>query len=91
MGRIYRARNRIAHVGVGPERVRDLVGHAHFYLTQLIAICVHYGEQSDARAQDLLSRRMGQYQAFIQLLQRGDAECATAKALMRPSALVGGD
>lgn len=91
VGRIYRARNRIAHVGVGPERVRDLVGHAHFYLTQLIAICVHYGEKSEARSQDMLVRRMGQYQTFVQLLTKGDAACLTPKALMRPSSLVGGD
>lgn len=88
VGRIYRGRNRIAHVGVGPERVRDLVGHAHFYLTQLVAICVHY---SGRPAQEVLFRRMGQYQAFIQLLMKGDSSCLTARALMRPSALVGGE
>ncbi len=88
VGRIYRGRNRIAHVGVGPERVRDLVGHAHFYLTQLVAICVHYSGRS---AQEVLFRRMGQYQAFMQLLMKGDPSCLTARALMRPSALVGGE
>lgn len=91
VGRIYRGRNRIAHVGVGPERVRDLVGHAHFYLTQLVAICVHYAERSELRAQEVLSRRMGQYQAFVQLLAKGDPACTTAKVLLRPSTLVGGE
>lgn len=90
VGRIYRARNRIAHVGVGPERVRDLVGHAHFYLTQLIAICVHYGGRREAVAQALLAHRMGQYSAFIQLLHREDEACLTAKALLRPSIAVDG-
>lgn len=90
VGRIYRARNRIAHVGVGPERVRDLVGHAHFYLTQLIAICVHYGGRTEAVAQTVLTRRMGQYSAFIQLLNREDEACLTAKALLRPSGAVDG-
>jgi hypothetical protein len=87
VGRIYRARNRIAHVGVGPERVRDLVGHAHFYLTQLVAICVHQGEHSDARAQDILLDRAGQYQAFVQLLSKGGAEPVSVAALLRPSTL----
>lgn len=91
VGRIYRARNRVAHIGVGPDRIRDLVWHAHFYLTQLVAICVHYSETSNRRAQEVLSRRMGQYSAFIRLLKAGDPSCLTAAALMRPATVVGGE
>jgi hypothetical protein len=89
VARIYRARNRIAHVGASPDRVRDLVWHAHFYLTQLTAICVHYGERENTRAQDLLVRRVGQYKAFIRLLSAGDATVLTPDILLRPSIAVG--
>jgi hypothetical protein len=89
IGRIYRARNRIAHVGASPDRVRDLVWHAHFYLTQLTAICVHYGEREDIPAQEILVRRRGQYQAFMKLLKANDAATLTAQSLIRPSMMVG--
>ncbi len=89
VGRIYRARNRIAHVGAGPERVRDLVWHAHFYLTQLVAICVHYSEDAPEPAQHILLRRAGQYEALIRLLKTGDPKTITAEALLRPSVVVG--
>lgn len=89
VARIYRARNRIAHVGASPDRVRDLVWHAHFYLTQLTAICVHYGERDSARAQDLLVRRVGQYKAFLRLLRAGDPSVLTSECLLRPSLAVG--
>ncbi len=89
VARIYRARNRIAHVGSSPDRIRDLVGHAHFYLTQLTAICVHYSERENTRAQDLLLRRVGQYQALIKLLKANDSTVLKAHALMRPSLIVG--
>ncbi|AUX27460.1 uncharacterized protein SOCEGT47_080510 [Sorangium cellulosum] len=85
VGRVYRARNRIAHVGVGPERLKDLVAHAYFYLTQLIAICVHYNETEPIRAQDLLTTRMGQYQAYVELLRKGDPAFLKPEALMRPA------
>lgn len=91
VGRIYRARNRVAHIGVGPDRIRDLVWHAHFYLTQLVAICVHYGESAPRRAQEVLTRRMGQYVAFVELLRAKDPSCLTAAALMRPSTALGGE
>lgn len=89
VGRIYRARNRIAHVGASPDRVRDLVWHAHFYLTQLTAICVHYAEREDAPAQEILLRRLGQYQAFMKLLKANDPATLTAQSLIRPSMVVG--
>ncbi|WP_437743938.1 hypothetical protein WMF39_02400 [Sorangium sp. So ce1504] len=89
VGRIYRARNRIAHVGAGAERVRDLVWHAHFYLTQLIAICVHYTESQPRRAQDILLERAGQYRAFLRLLQQGDPTAMSPQVLLRPSLAVG--
>lgn len=91
VGRIYRARNRIAHVGTGAERVRDLVWHAHFYLTQLTAICVHYTEARPRPAQEVLLARMGQYQAFIRLLKAGDESAMRPDALLRPSLVVGGE
>ncbi len=88
VARIYRARNRVAHVGSGPDRVRDLVWHAHFYLTQLTAICVHYGERDQKRAQDILVHRLGQYRALIKLLKGGDPTLLTPKNLLRPSNVV---
>lgn len=89
VGRIYRARNRIAHVGAGAERVRDLVWHAHFYLTQLTAICVHHTETRHLRAQDVLLERVGQYRAFIRLLRCGDEIALTSRALLRPRLVAG--
>jgi hypothetical protein len=89
VARIYRARNRVAHVGASPDRVRDLVWHAHFYLTQLTAICVHYGATETTRAQELLVRRMGQYTAFVKLLKAGDPTALTAENLLKPSRVVG--
>ena len=88
VGRIYRARNRVAHVGVGPERLKDLVAHAHFYLTQIIAICVHHGGTHPVRAQELLTTRMGQYQAYVELLRRGDSACLGPDALLRPTGVL---
>ena len=85
VGRIYRARNRVAHVGSGPERTKDLVAHAHFYLTQLIAICVHYNESRPIRPQELLSERVGQYEAYIGLLRKGDGRAISPASLMRPT------
>ena len=87
VARIYRARNRIAHIGVGPERMRDLAWHAHFYLTQLVAICVHYSERGETRAQDVLLRRAGQYDAMIKLLKEGDPIALAPETLLRPVVL----
>ena len=89
VGRIYRARNRLAHVGDGAERVRDLVTHAHFYLTQLLAICIHHTESRQRSAQDVLSERAGAYRAFIELLKAEDPTATTPQALTRPSSVVG--
>jgi hypothetical protein len=91
VARIYRARNRIAHVGVGPERMKDLVWHAHFYLTQLVGICVHHGERHADWAQDVLIMRAGQYEAFLKLLEVGEQSCLTPHALIRPSLIFGQD
>lgn len=88
VGRIYRARNRIAHVGVGPERVHDLVWHSHFYLTQLVAICVHYTENREERSQYLLQRRAGQFQALIAMLKAEDESAKSPEMLLRPTRLV---
>jgi len=87
VARIYRARNRIAHIGVGPERMRDLAWHAHFYLTQLVAICVHYSERGETRAQDVLLRRAGQYDAMIKLLKADDPIALSTDTLLRPVVL----
>lgn len=89
--RIYRARNRIAHVGAGAERVRDLAWHAHFYLTQLMAICVHYSGTKPRSTQDILLARMGQYRAFVRLLKSGDANALSPNVLLRPALVVGDD
>ena len=88
VGRLYRARNRIAHIGAGPGRVHDLVQHAHFYLTQLVAICLHYRRNAPGLLPDeILSRRMGQYESFVKLLEKSDQHLMNPAALMRPTAL----
>lgn len=84
IARIYRARNRIAHVGVGPERMRDLVWHAHFYLTELVAICVFYRERGEAHIRDILPRRAGQYDAIIRLLRGNDPLALAPESLLNP-------
>lgn len=90
VGRIYRARNRLAHVGDGADRVRDLVWHAHFYLTNLIAICVHHSEgRPDVYAQEILSARVGEYLAFLELLRQKDPTALSPAVLVRPRSLVG--
>lgn len=89
--RIYRARNQVAHVGASPERVQDLAWHAYFYLTQMVAICVHYAESNPkAVAQDVLTERAGRYEAFLKLLETGYPECLRPESLLRPSVVLGG-
>jgi hypothetical protein len=68
--RLYRARNRVAHAGKGPQWIADLVRHADFYLSQLIGIVTH-GDRSE-RPVDTLARRVGCYDAFIEYLKSRD-------------------
>jgi hypothetical protein len=88
--RIYRARNLVAHVGAGPARIRDLAWHAHFYVTQLVAICVHYAEKDpQAVAQEILTERAGRYETFLKLLEVGEPVCMKPQALIRPTKVLG--
>ncbi len=88
--RLYRARNSVAHAARGPAWLADLVSHAHFYLTQLIAICVHYRERTPNRpAAEILLRRAGQYDAFASLLQAKHARALSPRGLLRPTSIVG--
>lgn len=88
VARIYRARNRVAHLGAPTDRTSDLVYHAHFYLTQLIAICIHHAGSEQQRPQALLLDRMAMLQAYVSLLRAGDPEACSPDALLRPSLLL---
>jgi hypothetical protein len=88
--RLYRARNSVAHAARGPAWLADLVSHAHFYLTQLIAICVHYRERSaEVAAVQVLVSRAGQYDAFRALVHAGHPGALSVEGLLRPTAIVG--
>lgn len=88
--RLYRARNMIAHVGQGPAWMRDLVIHAHHYLTQLVALIVHYrAKRLKDSTVEVIAARCGQYDNYISLLRAGDAKAISPKMLLRPSRLFG--
>ena len=88
--RLYRARNSVAHAARGPAWLADLVNHAYFYLTQLIAISVHYRESEPTRpAYDILLKRVGHYDAFLGLLRAENERARQAASLLRPTSLVG--
>lgn len=88
--RLYRARNSVAHAARGPAWINDLVRHANHYLTQLIAIVVHYRESSPTRpVADILAARGGHFDAFLELLRRNDPAATAPKALLRPTSIVG--
>jgi hypothetical protein len=58
--RLYRARNGIAHASALPLWLPDLINHTHYYLTNLIAICVHYRETAGSTPSvEILSERAG--------------------------------
>lgn len=85
VGRIYRARNLVAHVGLSPARTQDLVAHAHYYLTQLIAICVSQLETRAEYPQQILRTRAGLYDAYVALLAASTGESITPQVLERPT------
>ncbi len=88
--RLYRARNSVAHAARGPEWLTDLVLHAHFYLTQLIAICVNHREESRVQsAAEILLQRSAQYHAFVALLRANNPRAVESMVLLRPTILVG--
>ena len=88
--RLYRARNAVAHGVRAPVWLGDLIRHAHFYLTELVAIAVHYREEaSDRAAYDILAERAAQYDVFLQLAQAGVPTALAAGTLVRPTILVG--
>lgn len=88
--RLYRARNSVAHAARGPAWLTDLVLHAHFYLTQLIAICVEHRDQSaDQAAAEILLQRSAQYHSFLALLKAESRRALDTASLLRPTSLVG--
>lgn len=88
--RLYRARNSVAHAARGPAWLTDLVVHAHFYLTQLIAICVEHRDEAGADASaEILLQRCAQYGSFIDLLRANNKPALDEEILLRPTALVG--
>ncbi len=88
--RLYRARNSVAHAARGPAWLTDLVLHAHFYLTQLIAICVeHRDEFVGQSSAEILLQRAAQYSAFVALLKANNQRALASASLLRPTALVG--
>lgn len=88
--RLYRARNSVAHAGQGPSWLRDLTTHASYYVTQLIAIVVHYRHRAPSRSPaELLASRAGQYDAFLDLVKMGDAAALQPRHLLKPTLLVG--
>ncbi len=89
--RLYRARNSVAHAAHGPAWLEDLIGHAHFYLTQLVAICIRRREQDPLRPpHEILVERCAQYDAFVDLLRREHRHAVDPAALLRPTRLFSG-
>lgn len=90
MLRLYRARNGVAHAAHRPAWIRDLIRHAHFYLTNLVAVAVNYREHSPTRSPvDIFTTRCGQYDSFVSLLRAGYAHVLQPQVLLRPTALFG--
>jgi len=88
--RLYRARNNVAHAIAGPSWLGDLISHAHFYLTQLVAIAIHHRETAPGRSTaDILMTRAGQYDSFVELLQSGHGHALRPEVLVRPTLLLG--
>lgn len=88
--RLYRARNSVAHAARGPAWLTDLVLHAHFYLTQLIAICVDHRDEGPSRSgATILLHRAAQYSSFIDLLRSENPRARETDNLLRPTALLG--
>lgn len=87
--RLYRARNSVAHGGYGPIWLRDLIHHAHYYLTQLIAIVLHQRDVDPWRApSEILLERARQYDLYVMLLRNNFGEALAPEALLRPSQIV---
>ena len=87
--RLYRARTNLAHAASGPAWLRDLIRHAHHYLTQLIAIVLHYQDLEPQKlASDILLRRARQYAVFLELLRANDRSVADPAVLLDPVRLL---
>jgi hypothetical protein len=87
--RLYRARNSVAHAARGPAWLGELTRHASFYLTNMIAMVLHYREQEPGRAPiDILVTRAGQYAAYLELLRHASLRATDPLALLRPTSVV---
>lgn len=87
--RLYRARNSVAHAARGPAWLGELTRHASFYLTNLIAMVLHYREQEPGRAPiEILVTRSGQYAAYLELLKLASPRATSRLALLRPTSVV---
>jgi hypothetical protein len=87
--RLYRARNSVAHAARGPAWLGELTRHASFYLTNLIAMVLHYREQDAGRAPiDILVARSGQYTAYVELLKRSSPRVTSTVSLLRPTSVI---
>lgn len=88
VARMYRARNSLAHAGSGPQWLHDLIHHAHFYLTQLVALAVEYRDSVPRHMpSEILVRRGAQYAEFISLLRGEHPDALSPKVLLRPNSL----
>jgi hypothetical protein len=89
--RLYRARTSLAHATGGPSWLRDLIVHAHHYVTQLIAIVLHY-QRSAPRTPpaEILFRRSRQYSIFIDLLRKEDPRATGIDAILDPARFLSG-
>lgn len=88
MLRLYRTRNQIAHVGRSAVWIRDLVRHAHYYLTQLVAIVVAHRERDAAVSPvQVITNRVGQMDLYLAMLAKNEPRATTPKALLRPTSL----
>ncbi len=86
--RLYRARNNVAHAGYGPLWLGDLIHHAHYYLTQMIAVAVHYRETAPRRPpSEIFAERVGRYDVYANLLSKKHAQAVSVNVLLRPTLL----
>jgi hypothetical protein len=83
--RLYRARNGLAHAGARPALVHDLIGHASFYLTNLVAIAVHYRESNaSALPSRVFAERSAHFALYLEVLRSGDSRSLEPKGIFRP-------
>lgn len=85
--RLYRARNFLAHGASHPQWLMDFARHAHYLLTNALAICLNYASSSGRSAKDILQERCGWLDAYLSLVRLGEPRAISTSGMLKPSHL----